>query len=72
MSVLVLDDSDPDQATARDMLINAELRIGGRVGAGTEAALSYLRILRLIGPGDGLTNRGLKMAIKEQRKYWRT
>lgn len=70
MSVPVLDDGDPDQAAARDMLVHAELHVGGQVGVGTDAALGYLRASHLIGAHDGLTERGVRLAITEQRKHW--
>jgi hypothetical protein len=57
--------------TGNDMLINAELRVGGRLGVGTESALNELRQKGLVGTGGGLTRRGVTIAKRLFNEYWR-
>lgn len=55
---------------AEDMLVNAELRIGGLVGIGTSDGYQYAQGRGWLGPKGGLSAKGLVMARKLQREYW--
>lgn len=55
---------------AEDMLLNAEIRVGGAVGIGSREAEAWLRGRLFIGPGGGLTNKGVKRARALYRNYW--
>lgn len=55
---------------AQDMLVNAELRIGGAVGVGSEKAEQELRTAVLIGREGGLTRLGVRVARECQREWY--
>lgn len=44
---------------ARDMLLNAETRVGGAPGIGTDAATAELKAAKLLSPRGNLTAKGL-------------
>ncbi|PPS89565.1 hypothetical protein [Streptomyces sp. MH60] len=55
---------------AKDMLTNAEPRIGGKVGIGSEEAEAELRAASLISPKRRLTRLGLQLAREYQRDFF--
>lgn len=55
---------------ADDMLINAEMHVGGRIGVGPDEGQAVLRERGFIGPRGGLTRTGLAEARKLYREYW--
>jgi hypothetical protein len=60
----------PPEERAEDMLLNAELRIGGQVGVGTAAGTAYLKERGWIGPSGCLSAKGLACARALQNAYW--
>lgn len=55
---------------ADDMLINAEMRVGGNLGVGTKEGRDLLCERGFIGPQGCLTRAGLAEARKLYREYW--
>lgn len=59
---------------ARDMLLNADARVGGSLGIGAreteEGTWRELRELGLIGDKNGLTRRGSRIAQAMQTAHW--
>lgn len=55
---------------ADDMLLNAEMRIGGAVGVGTDVAFAYLVGRGFVGPSGCLSARGLTRARALKRERW--
>lgn len=53
-----------------DSLLNAEVRIGGRIGLASEEAQRHMFILGLIGAAGGLTRRGATRARQLQLERW--
>lgn len=55
---------------AEDMLLNAELRVGGQVGIGTAGGAAYLKGRGWTGPFGCLSAKGLAHARALQDAYW--
>ncbi len=60
---------DPEDE-ARDMLLSSNVWVGGLVGVGSKRGMAVLKHTALVGPGCGLTRKGVAAAKKAQREYY--